>query len=64
MGFGYNSESKEELAQSYLTYKSINWDSEETETYYRSLPYEVIIDLMLYDEFEIEQSNKPFEELQ
>lgn len=64
MGFGHNSESKEQLAQSYLTYKSINWDSEETEAYYRSLPCEDIIALMLNDEFEIEQSNAPFEELE
>jgi hypothetical protein len=64
MGFGYNSESIEELAQDYLTYKSINWDSEETEAHYRSLPCKDVIALMLDDEFEIEQSNAPFEDLE
>ena len=62
MGWGYNATSMEELAADYLDYKSIDWESDETEKYYRSLPLEDVINLIKEDEFSIEESETKFDE--
>lgn len=61
MTFGYNSESYQQLCSEYLDYKSNDWDFEETEEYYRSLPIFVVVSLIEEDEFTIEESETKFE---
>jgi len=62
MGWGYNSKSLEELCSDYLNYKSADWDEEETEEYYRSLPIWQIMIMIEEDEFKIEESKTRFNE--
>lgn len=61
MAFGYNSESYQQLCSEYLDYKSNDWDCEETEEYYRSLPVPIVLRLIKDDEFTIEESETKFE---
>jgi len=62
MGWGYNSESLQQLCSEYLNYKSIDWGKEEAEDYYRDLPIGQVVALIKEDEFKIEESKIKFNE--
>lgn len=62
MGWGYNSKTLQQLCSEYLDYKSIDWDEEETENYYRNLPIWQVVSLIEEDEFKIEESKTKFNE--
>lgn len=69
MGTGYNSNSLEELAEDYASYKSNDWDNgdylkgEETmHEVWNKMKLEDKINYIKNDEFEIETSSIPFNE--
>jgi hypothetical protein len=59
MATGYNDKSKQELKDSYLSYKSVDFD-EETDC--SKLTTKEVIKLINEDEFIIEKSKKRFDE--
>jgi hypothetical protein len=59
---GYNSESLEELVDAYLSYKANDWDYELTEIHYRGLPNDIILRMIVEDDFCIVSSETKFEE--
>jgi len=61
MGTGYNAESKKELIEDYIGYKSIDWDKDTVE-YYKSLSEKAMISIIEDDEFVIEKSKTKFKE--
>lgn len=61
MGTGYNTESKKELIEDYISYKSIDWDKD-TMDYYKSLSEQAMIAIIEDDEFTIEESKTKFTE--
>lgn len=70
MGTGYNTESVAELCEDYASYKSNDWDEgdivegEETmEEVWAKMSDEEKLNFIRDDEFEIEESEVPFEEL-
>jgi hypothetical protein len=59
---GYNDKSKKDLKESYLSYKSVDWDSEETEAHYKNLTTREIFTQIAEDDFVIEESKIKFDE--
>lgn len=62
MGTGYNTTSLEELAEAYGSYKSIDWGEEMQKAWDNEMTLDEKISFIEEDEFEIERSNKPFDE--
>jgi hypothetical protein len=60
MATGYNAESKQDLKEQYLSYKSVDFDDEETEKYYNRFSVNKVMELIKQDDFVIEESDKPF----
>lgn len=62
MATGYNAKSEADLVEAYWSYKSCDWEDDETENYYRGLSINEAINFIKDDEFEIEISNNKFED--
>ena len=60
MATGYNTRNKKELAESYLSYKSIEIEEEDI-LCYSKLPIKELMTMIRSDEFEIEKSKTKFE---
>lgn len=58
MATGLNTTSHDELAEEYVSYKSLDVDDEEDG--YENLSTEEVIDRIKGDDFEIEESEEPF----
>ena len=65
MATGYNATSLEELAEDYASYKSNDWEEDGDDgmlPIWKKMTLEEKIDHIRDDEFEIEESDKPFDE--
>lgn len=62
MGTGYNATSHEELAEAYASYKSNDWDDDDMGLFWKKMTLDEKIRFIQNDEFEIEESDKPFDE--